>query len=58
MQQIKDSKQVLKESVQRQIAEIEEARTDMGEDAPKAQRLIEKFKCGKKAYAWGNSLRA
>lgn len=45
---VKDPKQALKESVQQQIAEIEEARTDMGEDDPKAQRLIEKFKNGKK----------
>ena len=45
---ITDSKQALKEMVQRQIAEMEEARTDMGEDDPKAQRLIEKFKNGKK----------
>lgn len=48
MQQMKDSKQELKELAQRQIAEIQEARTDMGEDNPKAQRLIEKFKNGKK----------
>lgn len=48
VQQMTDSKQVLKEMAQRQIAEIEEARTDMGEDDPKAQRLIEKFKNGKK----------
>ena len=43
-----DAKQALKETVQQQIAEIEAARTDMGEDDPKAQRLIEKFKNGKK----------
>ena len=48
VQQMADSKQALKETVQRQLAEIEEARTDMGEDDPKAQRLIEKFKNGKK----------
>lgn len=47
-QQMTDSKQALKEMAQRQIAEMEEARTDMGEDDPKAQRLIEKFKNGKK----------
>ena len=46
--QMTDSKQALKEMAQRQIAEMEEARTDMGEDDPKAQRLIEKFKNGKK----------
>lgn len=48
LQQMTDSKQALKEAAQRQIAEIQEARTDMGEDDPKAQRLIEKFKNGKK----------
>ena len=48
IQQMTDSKQALKEMAQRQISEIEEARTDMGEDDPKAQRLIEKFKNGKK----------
>lgn len=48
VQQLTDSKQALKETVQQQIAEIEEARTDMGEDDPKAQRLINKFKNGKK----------
>ncbi|MFF5995144.1 hypothetical protein AAGS61_10345 [Lysinibacillus sp. KU-BSD001] len=48
VQQLTDSKQVLKETVQQQIAEIEATRTDMGEDDPKAQRLIEKFKNGKK----------
>ena len=48
VQQMADSKQALKETVQQQLAEIEEARTDMGEDDPKAQRLIEKFKNGKK----------
>ena len=48
IQQMTDSKQALKEMAQRQIAEIQEARTDMGEDDPKAQRLIEKFKNGKK----------
>ena len=48
IQQMTDSKQELKEMAQRQIAEIQEARTDMGEDDPKAQRLIEKFKNGKK----------
>ena len=47
-QQMKDSKQALKEIAQRQVAEMQEARTDMGEDDPKAQRLIEKFKNGKK----------
>ena len=46
--QPEDAKQALKVTVQQQIAEIEEARTDMGEDNPKAQRLIEKFKNGKK----------
>ena len=48
LQQMTDAKQALKETVQRQLAEIEEARTDMGEDDPKAQRYIEKFKNGKK----------
>ena len=48
VQQMADSKKALKETVQQQLAEIEEARTDMGEDDPKAQRLIEKFKNGKK----------
>lgn len=48
VQQMTDSKQALKEMAQRQIAEMEEARTDRGEDDPKAQRLIEKFKNGKK----------
>ncbi|MEG0179786.1 MAG: hypothetical protein RR654_09560 [Oscillospiraceae bacterium] len=48
VQQMADSKQALKETVQQQLAEIEAARTDMGEDDPKAQRLIEKFKNGKK----------
>ena len=48
IQQMTDSKQELKEMAQRHIAEIQEARTDMGEDDPKAQRLIEKFKNGKK----------
>ncbi|WP_100401906.1 hypothetical protein [Bacillus sp. FJAT-42315] len=48
LQQLTDSKQAIKETVQRQIAEIEEARTDMGEDDPKAQRLIETFKNGQK----------
>ncbi len=43
-----DAKQALKETVQQQIAEIEAARTDMGEKDPKAQSLIEKFKSGKK----------
>ncbi|OCS87260.1 hypothetical protein [Caryophanon latum] len=47
-QQLGDAKQALKESVQKQLAEIEAARTDIGEDDPKAQRLIEKFKNGKK----------
>ena len=47
-QQPVDPKQALKESVQKQLAEIEAARTDTGEDDPKAQRLIEKFKNGKK----------
>lgn len=41
-------KQTLKETAQRIVAEINEARTDMGEDDPKAQRLIEKFKNGQK----------
>jgi len=48
LQQIADSKQALKETVQRQLSEMQEARTDMGEDDPKAQRYIEKFKNGKK----------
>ncbi|WP_332648162.1 hypothetical protein [Lysinibacillus sp. 54212] len=47
-QQPRNAKQVLKEIAQRQITAIEEARTDMGEDDPKAQRLIEKFKNGKR----------
>lgn len=41
-------KQALKENAQRIVSEINEARTDMGEDDPKAQRLIEKFKNGQK----------
>lgn len=48
LQQMADSKQALKETVQRQLSEMQEARTDMGEDDPKAQRYIEKFKNGKK----------
>lgn len=47
-QQPVDAKQALKESVQKQIAELDAARNDKGEDNPKAQRLIEKFKNGKK----------
>jgi len=43
-----DPKKALKETMQKIIAEMEEARTDMGEDNPKAQSLIEKFKSGKK----------
>lgn len=46
--QTTDPKQTLKETIQRQIAEMEEARTNMGEDNPKAQRFIEKFKSGSK----------
>lgn len=48
LQQMASSKQALKETVQRQLSEMQEARTDMGEDDPKAQRYIEKFKSGKK----------
>lgn len=48
LQQMATSKQALKETVQRQLSEMQEARTDMGEDDPKAQRYIEKFKSGKK----------
>ena len=48
LQQMAASKQALKETVQRQLSEMQEARTDMGEDDPKAQRYIEKFKNGKK----------
>lgn len=48
LQQMVASKQAVKETVQRQLSEMQEARTDMGEDDPKAQRYIEKFKSGKK----------
>lgn len=48
MPQSLEVKQGIREMVQRRIAEIEEARTDMGEDDPKAQLLIEKIKSGKK----------
>lgn len=48
VQQFEQSRNELKAMGQRFIAELEEARTDMGEDDPKAQRLIEKFKSGKK----------
>lgn len=43
-----DPKNAVKKIVQQQISEIEEARTDMGEDDPKAQQIIAKFKSGKK----------
>ena len=43
-----DAKQTAKEHAQQQIAEMEAARNDMGEDNPKAQLLIDKFKSGKK----------
>lgn len=46
--QTTDPKQTLKEVIQHQLAEMEEARTNMGEDNPKAQLLIEKFKNGSK----------
>lgn len=48
VQQVNDSKQAIKEMAQQHVAEMQAARTDMGEDDPKAQRLIEKFKNGKK----------
>lgn len=51
VQQMKQSRQELKELAQQEVAKIQEARTDMGEDDPKAQRLIEKFKNGKKLTA-------
>jgi len=44
-------KHALKEHVQRQISEIEQAHTNMGDDDPYAQLLIEKFKSGKKLTA-------
>lgn len=43
-----DVKQALREMAQRHLAEIQEARTDMGEDDPKAQEMITKFKSGQK----------
>jgi len=46
--QITDPKQILKEAIQHQIAEMKEAQTNMGEDNPKAKYLIEKFKSGSK----------
>ena len=48
VQQFEQSRHALKEMAQRVVEEMEKARTDMGEDDPKAQRLIEKFKSGKK----------
>lgn len=46
-----DARQALKESAQQQIAQMEAARNDVGEDDPKAQFLIDKFKNGKKLTA-------
>lgn len=46
--QTTEHKRTLKEAIQRQIAEMEEAKTNTGEDNPKAQHLIEKFKSGSK----------
>lgn len=47
-EQFEKTQQALKEAGQKFVAELQEARTDMGEDDPKVQRLIEKFKNGKK----------
>src|SRR5699024_1110018 len=38
----------IKETIQQYVADIEEAKTNMGEDNPKAQELISKFKSGSK----------
>lgn len=47
-QQQAEARQAWRESVQRQIAEILAARTDKGENDPRAQYLIDKFKSGKR----------
>ena len=46
-----NEKQAVKDSIFQHISEIEAARNDTGEDDPKAQSLIEKFKGGKKLTA-------
>ena len=51
VQQFEQSRHELKDIAQQVVAQMEKARTDMGEDDPKAQRLIEKFKSGKKLTA-------
>lgn len=44
----KDAQQILKETIQRKLSEAEEARMNTGENDPKSQNLISKFKSGKK----------
>ena len=50
IEQVKNAKQIVKESAQ-VGAEIQEAQNEMGEDDPKVQQLMEKFKSGSKLTA-------
>lgn len=47
-QKLLDARQALNKVIQEQLLEIQEAQTSMGENDPKAQQIIAKFKNGKK----------
>lgn len=47
-QKLIDAREAINKMMQEQISEIKEAQTSMGENDPKAQQIIAKFKNGKK----------
>ncbi|MER2190392.1 MAG: hypothetical protein ABS951_05480 [Solibacillus sp.] len=48
IEQAQSAKETIKETAQRVVAEIQEAQNEMGDDDPKVQSLMEKFKNGRK----------